>query len=496
MNKLFLAAQKGETTDLQLILTDVSKNRVDINVHRCVLSVASKYFFVMFENKNFKESQQNVIAMEVPNANVFADLIWSFYEQKTNTGNFPEWYQIWEYVQCCDFIGYEYDHSIFGKIVIPKENEDFFTEIMNVTRDDVLTGIAKHSIQNGCSISSFPEKILKKIITKEIDFDLITCEGSEEKKEINLWRVSNIGEVVLVRVIRYANINTDLIFYCSSDGKYIAGIAFDDIYIWDTITGKLITQLSSVINQFHYAPKYVDFMNYSLVFYNYNKGIIIWNFLTNELEYIGMPGRLSFGKIYCCQDNTKIAFQSHTEINIHDIQTRPSNENSSHYRTISSHTTAYHETPTLAQDFSFTPNWEILVTVCNNCVSLLDIQSNKELLCSVFDAQIKKIICLPDNRHIVIFLFDWIRIIDLQQIKNNETCQIFRDIHFSDKSWEISVMPNQKYFFIQSENKIKMFSLESGKFITEFDRNSYKCHLFCPERKEYLEAIRSYLETK
>src|SRR4029077_8621165 len=112
--KLQKSLQNNLFTDIKLTIND-SKNKITVGLHKIILYSSCIYFEKLLTS--FREKQLNEIIIEVPNTFVTYDIIMSFYGQKTNSGNLPEWEHLLESFRCCDFLGLPFDVSLINNLI-------------------------------------------------------------------------------------------------------------------------------------------------------------------------------------------------------------------------------------------------------------------------------------------------------------------------------------------------------------------------------------------
>lgn len=95
-SKLYDFYERNILTDCHLILLDDKKNRIEMNIHKIVLSSSSKYFEKLFTDEKFIENNKNTITMHVPDAKIINDIIMNFYDQEINSTNYAPWFHVLE----------------------------------------------------------------------------------------------------------------------------------------------------------------------------------------------------------------------------------------------------------------------------------------------------------------------------------------------------------------------------------------------------------------
>ncbi len=127
MDKLDLSElfTSGDLSDCQLILDD-GKEKVSLNIHKCILYVASPYFKGMFGN--FSEQKSNSITILVHNSLVSSNIIKSFYGIRSPKQN--DWkYKLDKHI-CKNFFGLK--SRLINNVKVPKNKFNEFLDTIEL----------------------------------------------------------------------------------------------------------------------------------------------------------------------------------------------------------------------------------------------------------------------------------------------------------------------------------------------------------------------------
>lgn len=118
----------------------------------------------MFTRLNEKELLS--ITLNVSNVDVCYDIITSFYGQKPNIGNLPQWKFLLESYVCYDYFGLEFDPSQLSGLIIPESGLELLTHIAESCNNDKVAKLLYQNLPKDYNIS----KLSKELIDKMIDF--------------------------------------------------------------------------------------------------------------------------------------------------------------------------------------------------------------------------------------------------------------------------------------------------------------------------------------
>ena len=108
LKKIKYLSENKILTDLVLVLTDDTGDKITMYVHKNILYASIPYFEKMLVN--CIESQLNEITVKVPNAEVARNIIESIYDESKKT-NLTHWYHILKNYQTMDFFGIKQDYG-------------------------------------------------------------------------------------------------------------------------------------------------------------------------------------------------------------------------------------------------------------------------------------------------------------------------------------------------------------------------------------------------
>ena len=278
-HKLYQTINDELFTDITLILSDAN-NEITIDLHKNILYSSCIYFEKLLTN--FKEKHLDQIRIEVPNAFVCYDVIMSFYGQKTNIGNLPDWLHQLESVKCHDFLGLKSDILLENPEIPEKGFESLLSVVDLIGYNATSTKLVVKNLPKEYDLSKLSKELIKKILEFNNDRIVSASEhgikiwNAETGERINtlkdhtdrIWSVScssdhkrivsgsddnsiKIWNAENSELIKTLNGHTDRVFsVCfSSDNKRIAsGSGDDSIKIWDADTGELINTLNGHTN--------------------------------------------------------------------------------------------------------------------------------------------------------------------------------------------------------------------------------------------------------
>jgi len=240
-NKLQLLFSTNLFADLTLTMKD-GINEITMNLHKSILFISCVYFEKLLTN--CKEQNLNCITIEVPNVFIAHDIIMSFYQQETNSGNIPNWKRQLELIKCYDFFGLDFDREIIYDLKIPEENFESLLEILDFVEcnNDIIKLIV-NNIPENYDLTKLSKELLQEILKTDISSRIFSCsiDGT-----IKIWD-SNTYE--LISTIENTRSHLQIIspfmsMSLSHDNQRIATAnKYHNIRIWNAITGDLIITL-------------------------------------------------------------------------------------------------------------------------------------------------------------------------------------------------------------------------------------------------------------
>lgn len=128
-NKLYLDTINKKYTDIELVLQDKNVS-VTMNLHKNILACSCDYFEKMFDFGS--EKNKNQITIIVPNAKIVHDIILTFYGEKINSTNYPDWEHLLRILMCRSFLCLDNDVTLLHNIKVPAEGFNLLLETINV----------------------------------------------------------------------------------------------------------------------------------------------------------------------------------------------------------------------------------------------------------------------------------------------------------------------------------------------------------------------------
>jgi WD40 repeat protein len=236
-DKLYSLTQDKLFTDLSLILIDPSNNHITIDVNKNILYASCIYFEKLLTN--FKEKNSNGITIEVSNAYVMYDIIMTFYNQKTNSGNISADKHLLESIICYNFLGFDFEEFLLDYIEVSEENFELFLLVIDlVGYNDKTIGLINKNIPKNYDLSKLSSELLSEMLSLEKSYCIVS--GCQDYC-IRIWNEKS-------KLIKTLVGHTDYIscICCSFDNKYIASSGKDQtIIIWDAVTGDLIKTIDA-----------------------------------------------------------------------------------------------------------------------------------------------------------------------------------------------------------------------------------------------------------
>lgn len=265
LNNLYKQVEDKLFTDLELTLVDSEKNEITINVHRCVLYASSTYFQKLLTT--FREKDQKQIKSEVPNAYVMYDIIMSFYGQKTNFGNYPEWYLLLENIKCYDFLDLKID-TLFGSnleyagFAENYEAYDLLVDLINniIGYNEKTIELLYQNMPSSYNLSKIPTDVLQKIVSKYKKYDVFTS-----TKIANIYSIDklNYSTGLFEKIHTYHNVH-DVLF---SSGKPLFLLIFSSKIQFVTMNNEVALEFNIALSphEFFISPncEYIGLQNSS-----------------------------------------------------------------------------------------------------------------------------------------------------------------------------------------------------------------------------------------
>jgi WD40 repeat protein len=175
--KLYESINKNKFIDLTLILTDGINQEIHMNLHKIILYSSSIYFEKLLTVA--KEANFNSISINVPNVYVSYDIIMSFYGQKTNIGNLPNWKYLLESFKCNDFFGLTNDLDLLKNLVVPAEGFELLLDVIDfVGYTNPMIKLLNKNLPPAYDLSKFPLALRERMLKVELSVRIITGASS------------------------------------------------------------------------------------------------------------------------------------------------------------------------------------------------------------------------------------------------------------------------------------------------------------------------------
>ncbi|AVL94425.1 putative BTB/POZ domain-containing protein [Moumouvirus australiensis] len=187
-NKAYELVKNNQFSDLELTIND-SVNKLVVNVHKIILYSSCIYFEKIL---TFGKNYPNNIEILVPNTFVIYDIIMSFYKQKTNSGNYPEWKNYLESYRCHDFLGLKFDISGIRHLIVPEEGFELLLDIIELIgyTDETIRLLIKN-LPEKYDLKKFPKELLSQMMVLSQNHYCIKA----KKKYLHVYDITT-GDIV------------------------------------------------------------------------------------------------------------------------------------------------------------------------------------------------------------------------------------------------------------------------------------------------------------
>ncbi|AAV50364.1 putative BTB/POZ domain-containing protein [Acanthamoeba castellanii mimivirus] len=163
---------KGELSDCQLVLDD-GKEKISLNIHKCILYTASPYFKGMFGN--FSEQKSNKVTITVHNSLVSSNIIKSFYGITTPKQN--NWkYKLDKHI-CKNFFGLK--TRLTNNIKVPKTNfNEFLDTIELIGYNEKTLKMIINNVPKDYNFDQLPLDLLQSMVGIYDKYDILIIKDS------------------------------------------------------------------------------------------------------------------------------------------------------------------------------------------------------------------------------------------------------------------------------------------------------------------------------
>lgn len=257
---------------IRLIIKDISNNHIAINTNKYVLYSLSSYF------KNLltfgKEKDQNEIVIEVNHVGVALNAIKDIYQK-------PEYEWILETIrqQIYFNISGGIDLSVLERLNIPPEGFDLLMQTLQELNYPITTklkDLIRRIMPEDYDLGNLPKKFINELVEHKYYLATTSCGLSSVKIWKDMYVPTKLSFVSTQNIQNCEKINF------STDGNLIVCFSRNNIYIHETITGKMINKFS--VDEVHF----VMFTTDSLVIIHGPKGKI--NVERYDIEtYLSLP---------------------------------------------------------------------------------------------------------------------------------------------------------------------------------------------------------------
>jgi WD40 repeat protein len=443
-------------TDLSLTLID-GINSLTMNLHKIILYLSCTYFEKLLTN--CKEKSASNITIEVPNVHVAYDIIMSFYNQKANHGNFPDWKHLLESFKCRDFFGFSLNSKLLSNLKVPAEGFELLLDIIELfDYDELPINLINENIPKSYDLSNFSPELLDKMWKIASSYYIVS--GSYDQT-IKIW---NSGTAKITCIL-----NGDMCIYsiCVSPNKkqIASGGKNHKINIWDIETGKLIrtflgTNHSQIIRSICYSPD-----NKQIVAASDDHSIKLFNAKTGELIQT-LIGRTNDVTCVCYSSNNKYIASGfwHCSIKIWYAETGEL------VRTLTTGTDRI-------WSISYSPdNKQIASGGSDHTIKIWNAKTGELLRTLTGHGDDIYSICYASDNKQMISGGDDCNI----KIWNAATGELIRTLHNESKVWCVCYSPDNKEIISGGANcKIKIWNAETGILIRELHYHNGSVRRVC-----------------
>lgn len=189
-NKLTEFSKNKWFTDVELVLKD-DHEIITLSCHRVILCASIPYFDKLFSQQNaFKESNQNIVEIIVPNAVITKNIILQIYGQNHHLHAWP--YQL-ELLQCSNFLNCKFDYDFFRQLQVPKEYYNQLLDLIDsigYTSDNIKLLVCNLPLDY--DISGFPKDLLESMLIETQTYYLYSV---DENGLIIKWNLET-GDII------------------------------------------------------------------------------------------------------------------------------------------------------------------------------------------------------------------------------------------------------------------------------------------------------------
>ncbi|AEQ33254.1 BTB POZ domain-containing [Acanthamoeba polyphaga mimivirus] len=301
-NILYECAKQGLFTDFELTLED-GTNQITMKLHRHILYASSPYFRAMFTN--FMDSNVKQKTMFVKNTHIYHDTIVSFYGQKLNSANYPEYKHILESIKCRDFLQLEIDTKILSKLIVPENDFELLLDVADMIgyNENIINAISQNLSIN-YKIEIFPRELQIELHNNLSD-DLIVLNSND-----CIYFYDKIGKFI-------SSYKTELAIKNLSCNKFgiICYTNYNDIKVVNMNNNEIITINKDTVSCDEFMNLDISPDGKRILSYDLNGKVYFWNSINGELIHIL---KTDYDFIYkVCYLPLDDKFMIHTEANVY-----------------------------------------------------------------------------------------------------------------------------------------------------------------------------------
>ncbi|AVG46649.1 BTB POZ domain and WD-repeat [Acanthamoeba polyphaga mimivirus] len=189
MNNLHILIEDNVFSDVTLEITDNSKT-ICIKAHKSILYTSCDYFRKLLTG--FKEANSDIVKIPIGNANVFHDIVMSFYGINKIHDDTLDWKYFLELCKCQDFLGLKIDIDTLINLKVPSEGFELLLDIVDlIGYKKKLIKLIVDNLPTEYDLSNFPIELLDKISEMfcgyYVTFNNYHFTGDNTKRTINCY---------------------------------------------------------------------------------------------------------------------------------------------------------------------------------------------------------------------------------------------------------------------------------------------------------------------
>nr|WBF70349.1 putative purine phosphorylase [Megavirus caiporensis] len=189
MNNLHILIEDNVFSDITLEITDNLKT-INIRAHKSILYTSCDYFRKLLTS--FKEANSDIVKIPTDNADVFRDIVMSFYGINKIHENTLDWKYFLELCRCQDFLGLKIDMDTLIKLKVPSEGFELLLDVIDlIGYKKNLIKLIVDNLPVEYDLSNFPIELLNKISEMfcgyYVTYNNYLLTGDDTKRTINCY---------------------------------------------------------------------------------------------------------------------------------------------------------------------------------------------------------------------------------------------------------------------------------------------------------------------